>query len=141
MIAKYSYKTPVFLVCFPFLFVSCWRSSSQYFLDFFAFPPTEDVKNINSYADETGIDASYWLAFECEDSTIHKIIANLQLEEHKSETQGLYGGLNSSPTSWWDTAFVAHSKPFYNENEQDRICSFLWYNNKVKKAYFLTFDF
>lgn len=121
-----------------FCLQSCFRSSKIYFQDFFGFTPTEDVKNLNSFGDELGIDASYWLAFECNDSTIGKIVTNLQLTKSEIETNGLIGGLNTQPTPWWDTAFVSHSKPFTRQD--DRILWYLWYNNKTKRAYFLTLD-
>ncbi|MFM2386950.1 MAG: hypothetical protein RL660_1707 [Bacteroidota bacterium] len=131
-------KSLGFLVAINLLLSSCSRTSSQHFEAFMGFAPTADVKNLNSHADEFGIDSSYWLAFECEDSTIDKIISKLQLRESATETEGLIGGLNTHPTSWWDTAFVSHSKPFYKE--ENRNLWYLWYDSLKKKAYFLTFD-
>lgn len=122
-----------------FFFISCIpRSSNSYFKNFFGFSPTKDVKHLNSYADELGIDASYWLAFECEDSTIEKIVLTLQLKKDSTRIPGFTGGLNTKPTSWWDTSFILHSKPFHKDEE--KLFWRLWYDANRKKAYFLTFD-
>ena len=131
--------TGFFIYILIFCFISCIpRSSSSYFKNFFGFAPTKDVKKLNSYADELGIDASYWLAFNCEDSTVQKIVSALQLKKDSARVSGFIGGLNTSPTNWWDTSFILHNTPFYKDEE--RIFWRLWYDSKQKKAYFLTFD-
>lgn len=135
----YEMSKPLLLVVsISFLLCSCFRSSKTYFKDLLGFSATADVKHLNSYSDELGIDASYWMAFECNDSTVDKIIKKLQLSKSDVETRGLYGGMNSRPERWWDTSFVFHTKPFYRED--DRIFWYLWYNKPQKKVYFLSFD-
>jgi hypothetical protein len=131
--------TRLFILVIIFCFIACIpRSDSSYFTNLIGFSPTEDVKNLNSYADELGIDASYWLAFNCEDSTIEKIVSILQLKKDSARIPGFIGGLNTNPTIWWDTSFILHSKPFYKDEE--RMFWRLWYDANGKKAYFLTFD-
>ncbi len=122
-----------------FHFISCIpRSSGSYFKSFFGLSPTKDVKKLNSYADELGIDASYWLAFECEDSTVKKIVSALQLKKDSAKISGFIGGLNTNPTNWWDTSFILHNNPYYKDEE--RIIWRLWYDSIGKKAYLLSFD-
>jgi hypothetical protein len=128
-----------FICALIFGFTSCIpRSSGSYFKSLIGFSPTKDVKHLNSYADELGIDASYWLAFECEDSTVQKIISTLQLKKDSTKRLGFIGGLNTKPTNWWDTSFILNHSPFYKDEE--RVFWRLWYDSKEKKAYLLTFD-
>jgi hypothetical protein len=50
----------------------------------------------------------------------------------------LWGGLNSSPMHWWDTAFINKSIPYGRHKEN--LYWYLWHDTKGKKVYFLTFD-
>ena len=113
------------------------RANRKIFADFFGFQVTPDIRNLYAYADELGIDASYYLAFECNDSTIKKIAQKLDLEPDKTETS-FGGGLNSSPTIWWDTAFINRAKPF--SRQEKNLHWYLWHDKPKKRAYFLTFD-
>lgn len=114
------------------------KANRKIFADFFGFPVTPDVHNLYAYADELGIDASYYLAFDCNDSTIKKITQKLHLQAGTKESN-FEGGLNSSPMLfWWDTAFLNNTKPFLRQ-EKSRYWH-LWYDKPNKKAYFLTFD-
>ena len=51
---------------------------------------------------------------------------------------GLQGGLNSTPTSWWDTAFINKTNPYAKIKEN--LYWYLYHDTKNKKVYFLTFD-
>ena len=113
------------------------KANKKIFADFFNFQVTPDVHNLYAYSDELGIDASYYLAFNCDDSTIKKIKQNLSLEVDNTETS-FGGGLNSSPTFWWDTTFMNRAKPL--SKEEKNLYWYLWYDRHKKKAYFLTFD-
>ena len=126
------------IIAFIFYFQSCVRTDNKIFHEFFHINPSKDVKNLDSYSDEIGIDASHWLAFECDDSTIEKITLKLQLTEDIYGTPGLSGGLNMRPTTWWDTAFINRTRPLHKKEKN--LHWYLWYDKKNKKAYFLTFD-
>lgn len=146
----------LFLLISQIIFISCGNSGSKRgsksissnsshsnndkktFLDFFKFEPSPDVKNFHYYPDEVGIDASYWISFECDPSTVEKIKETLHLTESPIATEGLSGGLNVNPSPWWDTAFIYKSKPF--EKQEGELYWYLWYNESKKKVYFLTFD-
>ena len=118
---------------------SCGRSPKEGFRAFFGFSPTSDVKNIRAHSgDALGFDASYWLAFECSDSTADKIIEKLELSEADYPRRGLYGELNNDPTTWWDTTFIFHAKPFIKKMDDDYW--FLWHDKKANKVYFLWCD-
>ncbi len=113
------------------------KFNKQRFQDFFGFYPTADVKNIYAHSDELGIDASYYFAFECADSTVTKIKKSLFLSADTTGT-GFSGWLNSSPTFWWDTAAIQKIKPFTKQKEN--LHWYLWYDKAKGKVYFLTFD-
>jgi hypothetical protein len=150
-----------------FLFVSCNYTSEpdplaadtnfnkEMFFKFFKFKPTSDIKHIYCYADEIGIDASYWFNFSCSDITFQKIIYQLDLRPNKHflvsydmegnvldstlKTGSIYwGGLNSVPTPWWDTSFINKEIPY--EKVKGDIHRYLWYDKSHKTVYYLTFD-
>jgi len=81
-----------------------------------------------------GFDASYWLAFQCNDTTVERIRSTLQLDE-TDVGRGLFGGLNSSPTKWWDTTFIFKSQ--YHKTDDGKNYWHLWYDTVNKKAYLL----
>jgi hypothetical protein len=121
--------------------VSCFTQADQHFHRLIGFPPNEDVKELNVYANELGIDASYWISFKCHDSTVKKIVNQLRLKERKNVHRGMFGGLNSEPTKWWDTSFVFQAKPFERIDEDARLFWYLWYNKNNNMAYLLTGDY
>ncbi|WP_460553009.1 hypothetical protein [Ferruginibacter profundus] len=131
------------------------KYNRQRFREFFDFTPTADVKKLYCYADRMGIDASYWFSFFCADSTAEKIKAGLQLKREQQfsvvrnmsgkivdtmyyHSNYLQGGLNSSPTSWWDTAFINNHTAY--GKVQGHINSYLWHDTKKKRVYFFSFD-
>lgn len=125
--------TGILAICF----VGCRERNHQKFEQFFGFGPTRDVQHIH-YHDDVLLDASYWMAFECADSTVQKIIDHLELTPDSRPTNGLVGGLNMHPTPWWDTAFINHARPF--SWRKDDLHWYLWYDAGTGKAYFLMYD-
>jgi hypothetical protein len=113
------------------------KFNKQRFKEFFGFYPTSDIKNMYAHSDELGIDASYYFAFECADSTVEKIKKSLALSVDTTG-MGFSGGLNSSPTFWWDTTAIQQIKPFSKQKEN--LYWYLWYDKAKQKVYFLTFD-
>ncbi|MCC6371967.1 MAG: hypothetical protein IT236_13265 [Bacteroidia bacterium] len=116
---------------------SCKDSNQDIFFDFFKFSPPPDVTDFHYFAEE-GFDSDYWIAFECDSTTVKKIVTSLNLVKGKEETYGLMGGLNFKPTLWWDYNFikesVPHTKVVYSSHY------FLWYDKAKRKAYFLLYD-
>jgi hypothetical protein len=113
------------------------KFNKQRFQEFFGFYPTPDVKNIYAHSDELGIDASYYFAFECADSTVEKIKRSLSLSVDTTG-MGFSGGLNLSPTFWWDTVAIQQIKPFSRQREN--LYWYLWFDKVKRKVYFMTFD-
>ena len=124
------------VVVFTMCAAACMLSDGQTYYRLTGIPPTKDVKHINSYSDELGIDASYWLAFECHDSTFKKIVSHLKLQRRDFPS----GGFNC-PKKWWDTAFISHSNPYHRVDEKERLFWYLWYQDSTQKAYLLTGDY
>lgn len=106
------------------------------FEEFFKFSPTTDVKNIYCYADEFGIDHDYQFAFNCDDSSIKKIAANLGLNDTTKANIGR--GLWHS-FAWWDSAKIETLQPFTKKGTYETYWN-LWYDEPAKKAYYFEFD-
>jgi hypothetical protein len=113
------------------------RFNKQRFYEFFGFYPTSDIKNLYCHSDQLGIDASYYFGFECSDNTIQKIRKDMELIPDTTNMT-FSGGLNTTPTSWWDTDFIKKNRPFSKQREN--LYWYLWYDKTKNKAYFLTFD-
>ena len=139
--------TCVIIATFSVSIISCNNNKSdrsvtkqdqKTFVDYFKFEPTADVKNFNYFPDEMGIDTSYWVSFECNESTFDRIRERLELQQEKKPQDGLIGGLNIEPTAWWDTAFIKKEIPYSRQKENQYW--YLWYDKNKKTVYFLTFD-
>lgn len=115
------------------------RFNKQRFSEFFGFYPTADVKNIYCYSDQMGIDASFWFAFECNDTTFKKIKQNLQLQEPDT-SRILPGGSDGREVSmpWWDTAYINKNHSY--DAQRGDLYWYLWYDRKKGKVYLYTFD-
>jgi len=153
----------ILICCLTSLIISCENSdptradtdlNKKRFKKFFNFAPSPDIKYLYYYSEEIGFDASYWFSFQCHDSTIEKIINNLGLVLDDGATfikyedgsyksipeRGIpfYGGLNTHPVFWWDTAFIKKSVPFVKK--EDTLHWYLCYDGVSHRAYFLFFD-
>jgi hypothetical protein len=113
------------------------KANKKRFQEFFGFEPGADVKNLYCFDDAIGIDAGYYFAFNCQDSTRHKIIEYLALRPDTTN-MGFGGGLFSQPTRWWDTAAIAKLRPY--ARVKDDLYRYLWYDASTGKAYFFTFN-
>jgi hypothetical protein len=138
--------SPAYLLIIIFIFISSCKNSSRAitkenektFIDFFKFEPPSDVKDFDYFPDEQGIDAAYWISFTCNESTVAKIRERLELQPEDKAQEGLVGGLNIEPESWWDTAFIKKAHPYSWQKEN--LYRYLWYDKNKKKVYFLSFD-
>ncbi|MDP4262659.1 MAG: hypothetical protein Q8941_09025 [Bacteroidota bacterium] len=138
-------KTYILFVGLSSIIVSCNNSGrpvskedQKIFARFFQFEPTPDVKNFYYFPDEPGIDPSYWISFECNESTVARVRESLELQPESQPQEGLIGGLNIEPKPWWDTSFIKKSIPFSRQKENTY--RYLWYDKDKRKVYFLSFD-
>ena len=113
------------------------KANKKRFQEFFGFEPGTDVKNLYCLDDAIGIDAGYYFAFTCHDSTRQKIVDSLDLHPDKSN-MGFGGGLFSQPTKWWDTTAIAKLRPY--ARIKGNLYWYLWYDQPTGKAYFFTFN-
>ena len=112
------------------------KFNKKRFSEFFLFDPTQDVQNIYCYADEMGIDHIYQFSFNCDSTTINKIVSNLNLKRAVSDNFGT-GLWHDFP--WWDSAKIEKLNPFFKKGEYETYW-YLWFDTITQKAYFFTFD-
>jgi len=113
------------------------KFNKKRFSEFFMFEPTPDVKNIYCYADEMGIDHDYQFSFNCDTTTINKIIANLRLNKGVIDDNNGSGFWHSF--SWWDSSKIETITPFSRKGEHETYW-YLWYDTSQRKAYYFSFD-
>lgn len=98
---------------------------------------TPDVRNLYSFGDEIGIDASYYIAFECNLETAKSIINANNLKLDSELGIGIIGGYKSK---WWNEAEIEALPRYVYTNEDKTYFKYFWYNEKNNHAYFLDFD-
>lgn len=98
---------------------------------------TKDVNKIYTYGDELGIDASYYLAFECNKNTALRIIESNKCIKDSDKGIALYGGFKMK---WWNENEIDTLTRFVYKNESGRYFKYFWYNDLNQHAYFLDFD-
>lgn len=97
---------------------------------------TDDVKNLYSYGSE-GIDASYYLAFECDEDTKEKIIKANKMDKDIEVGQALY---SSFEIDWWNKEEIDTLSRYVYSSDDERYFRYFWYNDDSHQAYFLDFD-
>jgi hypothetical protein len=113
------------------------RFNKKRFSEFFLFDPPRDVRNIYCYADEMGIDHDYQVAFNCDTSTIRKIVSNLDLKTGTHPDNNGSGLWHRFP--WWDSAKIETLKPYFKKGDHETYW-YLWYDTSQQKAYYFSFD-
>ncbi len=107
------------------------------FREFLKVELTSDIKNIYCFEDAMGIDADYQFSFNCNASTVEKI-----LEKHHfspdSTSKDFSTGIQHD-FDWWDKDKIEKLK-MYSWNEKERYYKFFWYDEKEEKAYYFEFD-
>jgi hypothetical protein len=98
---------------------------------------TPDVKNLYSYGDELGIDASYYLAFECNLETANSIIRANKLIKDEERGNPLYSGFKQK---WWNQNEIDTLTRYVYSNDERTYFKYFWYNESSHRAYFLDFD-
>jgi hypothetical protein len=107
------------------------------FAEFFGFNPTPDVKNIYCYADEIGIDHDYTFSFNCDTSTVNKIVSYLELTQ--SDKPDNYGEGLQHDFKWWDKNKIQKIKPYLKKGDHQTFW-YLWYDKNESKVYYFEFD-
>jgi hypothetical protein len=113
------------------------KFNKKRFSELFMFDPTVDVKNIYCYADEMGIDHDYQFSFNCDTTTINKIVSNLNLKKGIIDDNNGSGLWHDFP--WWDSSKIEALIPFSKKGEHETYW-YLWYDTPKRKAYYFSFD-
>ena len=113
------------------------KFNKKRFSEFFHFEPTPDVRNIYCYADLIGIDGKFFFSFNCDTTTLNRIINELNLI-HRDQPDLTSIGLWQN-FSWWDSAKIVTIPPFSKKVEHEMYW-YLWYDSTKKKAYYMDFD-
>lgn len=98
---------------------------------------TPDVNNIYAYGDELGIDASYYLAFECNYNTALRIIKSNNFLQDSETGIPL---VSEFKMKWWNESEIDSLTRYVYKNESKTYFKYFWYNELNKHAYFLDFD-
>ncbi len=98
---------------------------------------TADVSNLYAFGDEFGADASYYLAFECNQKTAQSIIDS---NEFTAETELGIPLTSGFEIEWWNTAEIDTLARMGWKNETEDYFKYFWYNESNNHAYFLDFD-
>jgi hypothetical protein len=94
---------------------------------------TADIKNIYAYGDFFGADYKVLIAFNCDPTTVEKIIAVKKMQLTKSKDDN--GLLFLDEFKWWDKSKIELLEP-YKVGEQSAYWQYLWYDPKTKQAYY-----
>ncbi len=84
-----------------------------------------------------GIDHSYQFSFNCDATTINKIVLNLNLKN--GERSNNYGSGVWHNFPWWDSAKIETLKPYFKNGEHETY-RLLWFDKPEQKAYYFEFD-
>jgi len=98
---------------------------------------TPDVKNLYSFGDEIGIDASYYLAFECNITTAKRILTSNSLIKDTKKGNPLSNGFKQK---WWNESEIDTLTRYVFTNDARTYFRYFWYNKTNQHAYFLDFD-
>ena len=98
--------------------------------------PTPDVKNLYTLGNEIGIDASYYLAFNCNGNTAQRIIDSNEMildDDRGSIRLGC-------DQKWWKEDEIKHLDRYVFKSDNERYFKYFWHNRKNGNGYFLDFD-
>ncbi len=97
---------------------------------------SHDISNIYSYRDFLGIDYLVQISFNCDSTTIHRIIDFKNMKMSDNHDSGLYHSLE---LSWWDKSAIAKIKP-YVIGEEYKFWKYLWFDEETQTAYYQEFS-
>lgn len=97
---------------------------------------TNDVKNIYTYGDFLGADYKVLISFNCDITTINKIVTVKNMVLQNSNDEGLGFG---EEFQWWDKNKIHKIKP-YKEGKEAEYWKYLWFDKSSKTAYYEEFS-
>ena len=94
---------------------------------------TKDVNNIYSYSDFLGVDYKVLFSFNCDKSTIERIISLKKMKRTTlKEDNGLFFSVDFK---WWDRDKIELLNP-YKVGKEAEYWEYLWYDEENKKAFY-----
>ena len=113
------------------------KFNKERFKDFLQVDLTPDIKNIYCFDDAIGIDADYQFSFNCNTSTVAKIIKKLNLTLDSKTTDFGFGFQNDF--DWWNKKKIEKLK-LYSWKGENEYYKYFWYDTIEQKAYYFDFD-
>ena len=113
------------------------KFNKERFKDFLQVELTNDIKNIYCFDDAIGIDADYQFSFNCDSSTVRRIVDKHKLTLDTETTDFAFGLQNDF--DWWDKKKIEKLK-LYSWKGDHQYFKYFWYDNKEQKAYYFDFD-
>lgn len=107
------------------------------FKEFLQVDLTPDIKNIYCFEDAIGIDSDYQFSFNCDTSTVSRIIKKHQLTIDTINDDFGFGLQHDF--DWWDKRKIKKLKLYSWEGEREYY-KYFWYDTTEQKAYFFDFD-
>jgi hypothetical protein len=113
------------------------KFNKERFKEFLKIDLTADIKSIYCFDDRIGINADFQFSFNCNASTVAKIIEKHHLKLD-TQNENLAFGLQTE-FNWWQKAKIKKLKLYSWTNGQNYF-KYFWYDEREKKAYFFDFD-
>jgi hypothetical protein len=113
------------------------KFNKERFKDFLQVDLTTDIKNIYCFDDAIGIDTDYQFSFNCDSSSVGRIIKRHKLTLD-TETKDYAFGLQSD-FDWWDKTKIEKLE-LYSWKGDHQYFKYFWYDKVEQKAYYFDFD-
>ena len=97
---------------------------------------TDDVKNIYCFGDFMGTDHKILIAFQCDTSTVHRIIKTKRMQLCETADQGL---IFTGEFSWWNKEKIEKIRP-YRKGKDFEYWEYLWFDKETSTAYYEEFS-
>jgi len=113
------------------------KYNKERFRDFLQVEITPDVKNIYCFDDAVGIDADYQFSFNCDTSTVRRIIEKHKFTLDKETTEYAFGLQHDF--DWWDKEKI-EKLDLYSWTDKQQYLKYFWYDTAEQKAYYFDYD-
>lgn len=109
------------------------------FTEFLKVELTPDIYNIYCFDDAIGIDASYRFSFNCDTSTVKRILDKHQMVVDTIKPIG-DGIIFNYVFDWWQKDKIDPLQLYTWKSADKRYIKHFWYNEDEQKAYYFTYD-
>ena len=113
------------------------KYNKQRFIEYLQLELSTDIAKIYCFGDFLGADYKVLFSFNCDSSTIQKIINKKGLKVINDSND--IGLMFQDEFKWWDKEKINHLKGYKNGKENE-FWQYLWYDHDQKKAYYEEFS-